>query len=82
VNSPITSYRIALGVQNDPPMSAPVALRLATDSGVAWLVAAAPKEFAGEHEDIRAKDVQVGWNEVIFLFDDARAEHLGLRAVG
>ena len=59
-----------------------VALRLATDSGVAWLVAAAPKEFAGEHTDIRAKDVQVGWNEVIVLFDDARAEHLGLRAVG
>ena len=44
MNSPITSYRIALGVPDDPPLSAPIALRLANDSGLAWIVAAAPRD--------------------------------------
>jgi hypothetical protein len=80
MNSPIASYRIALGVPDDPPVSAPVAIRLATDSGVAWIVAAAPRDEHHAREDIRADDVWVGFDEVIVLFDDVRAGHLGLQA--
>jgi hypothetical protein len=75
----VALLRIALGVPDDPPVSAPVAIRLATDGGVAWIVAAAPRDEHHAREDIRANDVWVGFDEVIVLFDDVRADHLGLQ---
>jgi hypothetical protein len=81
INSPITSYGIALGVPGDPPVSAPVALRFATNTGVAWIVAAGPQDADRELEEIRAADVWIGHDEVIVLFGDDRADRLGLRAV-
>lgn len=76
MNTPITSYRIALSVPDDVP--SPVAIRLATDRGVAWIAAAAPRDQRHAREDLRADDAWVGFDEVIVLFDDLRAENLGL----
>ena len=90
MNSPVTSYRIALELRDsvwltrledsdDPPVSVPIALRLASERGVVWIAAAAPRE-GDAHEDIGANDVWLGHDEVIVVFDDVRADRLGLRA--
>lgn len=80
LNSPITSCRVAPGVPDDPPVTAPVAIRLATHNDVAWVVAAAPRDEDHAREDLGADDVWIGFDEVIVLFGDVRADQLGLDA--
>ena len=72
------SVSIALGRPDDPPVLAPVAVKLYSDLGSVWLVAAAPRDPQSVSAHLSANDVWVGHDEVIVVFDDAIAERIGL----
>jgi hypothetical protein len=77
MTSPIGSFQLAFDSAH-PTVPEPVAIRLATDDAIAWLVAAAPKDEDHAREDLYAGDIWLGFDEVIVLFTDARAHRLGL----
>ena len=81
VGATVTDFALAFWEPDDPPVTAPVAIRLGTARGCAWLVAAGPRDHARDLEELTAQDVYLGQDEMIVLFDDERARRLGLIAV-
>ena len=78
VGSPLVAASLAIGVPDDPPVEAPVAVKLYSIRGSAWLVAGAPKESDRASADLGADDVWLGHDEVMVVFDDVMAERIGL----
>lgn len=74
----ITGYEITLFAPDDPPLEAPVAVRLATGAGPVWFVAAAPREYGLAMPEPERDDIYLGHDEVVVLFSDERASALGL----
>jgi hypothetical protein len=78
IGAPIVAVSLALGRPDDPPVQAPVAVKLYSNLGSVWLVAAAPREPPSASAYLNAEDVWVGHDEVMVVFDDAIAERIGL----
>lgn len=79
IGPPVVGYDLALFAPADPPVLAPIAVRLVTASSVVWLAAAAPRDYEAASEDLTAEDVYLGHDEMIVAFTDDRAHRIGLR---
>ena len=79
IGAPIVAGALALGRPDDPPVEAPVAVKLYAQSGTVWLVAAAPLDPLSASDDLKAETVWVGADEVMVVFDDGIAIGLGLQ---
>ena len=78
IGAPIGAVSLALGRPDDPLVEAPVAVKLYSDLGSVWLVAAAPREPLSVSAHLNAEDVWVGHDEVMVVFDDDTAARIGL----
>lgn len=78
VGSPIKRAALALGQPDDPPVDAPIAVKLVTARAAVWLVAGAPREWDRARPDITADDVYLGHDEMLVVFDDIIAKRIGL----
>lgn len=75
--SPIAQTGVSTAEPDDPPVRAPIAVRLANDLTEVWIAAAGPRH--PPVGDPPAPDAMwIGFDEVVVLFDRAEALALGL----
>ncbi len=67
-----------MSVPDDPPVEAPVAVKLYTMSASVWLVAGAPTDAVSAMVALEAEDFWLGHDEVMVVFDDEIAARIGL----
>lgn len=78
LGAPVTGYDLRLFAPDDPPVEAPVAVRLGAGGSGVWIVAAAPREYELATPDLQHDDIYLGHDEVLVVFSDDRASALGL----
>jgi hypothetical protein len=79
LEGPLESLQFADGIPDDPPVVAPMALRLGLRESSAWIVAARLKDELSSPGELTAEDLFVGLDEVIVLFGDDCAARVGLQ---